>query len=154
MMRPLSVSKVRKRRITSADVGRYLKHMAAVSRDPLTGNQAMSDALYEISAVLIAGKASPARTVLESHLAQKNFEFEEDLDLSALPLDRVRDVLGRSDLTKADLTIIGTERFGIAKSRMDRISRDEIIKVIMSAVQHEESLAIISEEAQRHSRTS
>jgi hypothetical protein len=52
------------------------------------------------------------------------------------------------------LATIGTERFGIAKSRMDRVPRDEIIKMIVSAMQHEESLNIISEEAQRHTRTS
>lgn len=154
MRRRFSTPQSRRRHITAADVGRYLKHLAALNRDPLTGNVAMSDALTEIAKVLIAAKSEPAQKVLEKFTDQSKFEFEEELDFQALPLENVREILARPDLTKLDLAIIGTERFGIAKSRMDRVPRDEIIKMIASAMQHEESLTIISEEAQRHSRTS
>ena len=60
MRSKFSTSKARRKHITSADVGRYLKHLAALHRDPLTGNVAMSDALNEIAAILIAAKAEPA----------------------------------------------------------------------------------------------
>lgn len=154
MRSKFSTSKSRRRHITAADVGRYIKHLAALNRDPLTGNVAMSDALGEIGAILIAARAAPAATVLEKFTEQSKFDFEEEFDFQALPLEKVREILARADLTKSDLATIGTERFGIAKSRMDRVSRDEIIKMIASAMQHEESLNIISEEAQRHTRTS
>ena len=154
MRSKFSSSKSRRKHITAADVGRYLKHLAALNRDPLTGNVAMSDALNEIAAILIAAKAAPATGALKTFVEQSNFEFEEDFDFQALPLEKVREILARSDLTKSELTTIGTERFGIAKSRMDRVSRDELIKMVQSAIQHEESLDIISEEAQRHTRTS
>lgn len=149
-----SNSKSRRKHITAADVGRYLKQLAALNRDPLTGNVAMSDALKEIAAILMAAKAAPATKVLEAFTEQSKFDFEEEIDFQTLSLGKVREIINRSDLTKADLATIGTERFGIAKSRMDRVSRDEIIKMIGAAMQHEESLNIISEEAQRHSRTS
>ena len=154
MKSKFSTSKSKRRHITAADVGRYLKHLAALNRDPLTGNVAMSDALNEIAALLIAARASPAATVLENFTEQSKFEFEEEFDFQSLPLEKVREILARSDLTKSELATIGTERFGIAKSRMDRVARDEIIMMISSAMQHEESLNIISEEAQRHTRTS
>lgn len=154
MRSKFSTSKARRKHITSADVGRYLKHLAALHRDPLTGNVAMSDALNEIAAILIAAKAEPAAKVLTNFTEQSKFEFEEEFDFQTLPLEKVREILARPDLTKSDLATIGTERFGIAKSRMDRVPRDEIIKMISSAMQHEESLTIISEEAQRHTRTS
>jgi hypothetical protein len=154
MKSKLTSKKSRRRRITAADVGRYLKHLATLNRDPLTGNPELSEALLEISAVLSAGKALPAPKVLEDHASQTRFEFEREFDFHSLSLEDVRKLLQREDLTKADLTMIGMERFGIAKSRMDRITRDEIVQAISSAMQHEESLAIISEEAQRHSRTS
>ena len=146
--------KARQKHITSADVGRYLKHLALLNRDPLTGNPALSDALSEISAILIAGKTAPATRILEKHVGQNRLSFDEELDFTKLSLEKVRDILSRPDLTRSDLATIGTERFGIAKSRMDRISRDEIVQAISSAMQHEESLAIISEEAKRHIRTS
>lgn len=154
MKSKFSVPKARRKHITSADVGRYLKHLASLNRDPLTGNVAMSEALLEISAILIAAKAAPAAKTLSEFTAQSTFDFEEDFDFQSLSLDKVREILAKENLTKSDLTIVGTERFGIAKSRMDRAPRDEIIKMISSAMQHEESLAIISEEARRHSRTS
>lgn len=154
MKRKYSLSKTRRKHITSADVGRYLKHLAALNRDPLTGNVAMSEALQEIATILIAAKTVPTARTLEEFTSQRKFDFEEEFDFQSLSLDKVREVLARSDLTKSDLTTVGTERFGIAKSRMDRVPRSEIIKMISSAMQHEESLAIISEEAQRSIRTS
>ncbi|MFE3837559.1 hypothetical protein [Pseudogemmobacter sonorensis] len=154
MKSKILTSKSRRKQITSADVGRYLKHLAALHRDPLTGNVAMSDALQEIASILIAAKAVPAAKAINEFMEQNKFDFEEELDFQSLSLEKVREILARTDLTKSDLISVGTERFGIAKSRMDRVSRDEIVKMISSAVQHEESLAIISEEAQRQTRTS
>lgn len=154
MMGKFTIPKGRPKRITSADVGRYLKHLSALNRDPLTGNAAMSAALLEIATLLIAGKAAPAPKVLNQKLEQGGFNFEENYDLHALSLEKVREIIARPDLTKSELSAIGMERFGIAKSRMDRIPREEIVKAISAAMQHEESLAIISEEAQRHARTS
>lgn len=154
MRSKFSISSARRKQITSADVGRYLKHLALLNRDPLTGNVAMSGALHEIADILIAAKAVPAPKALGEFTAQNKFDFEEEADFQAMSLEKVREVLERTDLTKSDLATVGTERFGIAKSRMDRVPRDEIIKMISSALQHEESLAIISKEAQRHLRTS
>lgn len=154
MRSKFSASKSRRKHITAADVGRYLKHLAALHRDPLTGNVGMSDALSEIAAILIAAKAAPAAKVIENFIEQSRFDFEEEFDFQTLPLEKVRELLSRPDLTKSDLATIGAERFGIAKSRMDRVPREEIIKTIASAMQHEESLSIISKEAQRHTRTS
>lgn len=154
MKSKFSASKARRKQITSADVGRYLKHLAALNRDPLTGNVAMSAALQEIATLLIAAKAEPATKALGDFTAQNKFDFEEELDFQSLALDKVREILARPDITKSDLIIVGTERFGIPKSRMERVAREEIIKMISSAIQHEESLTIISEEAQRHTRTS
>lgn len=154
MRSKFSSSKSRQRHITAVDVGRYLKHLAALNRNPLTGNVAMSDALYEIAEILIAAKAAPASKALEGFTTQDKFNFEEELDFKTMPLEKVREIIARHDLTKSDLEIVGSERFGIAKSRMKRVSRDEIVNMITSAIQHEESLDIISKEAQRHTRTS
>jgi hypothetical protein len=154
MKSKFSVSKARRKHITSADLGRYLKHLAALHRDPLTGNVAMSDALHEIAAILIAAKAVPAAKALEEFTDQNKFDFENELDFQSLSLEKVREILEQAELTKSNLTTVGTKRFGIAKSRMSRVPREEIVKMIYSALHHEESLTIISKEAQRHIRTS
>jgi hypothetical protein len=114
----------------------------------------MSDALQEIAEILISARSASASKTLGNFVAQSAFNFEEEIEFKSLSLEKVREFLARQDLTKSDLTIIGTDRFGIAKSRMDRASREEIIGMISSAMQHEESLAIISEEARRQTRTS
>ena len=110
MKSKFSVSKARRKHITSADVGRYLKHLAALNRDPLTGNVAMSNALQEISAILIAARATPAAKTLGQFAAQSIFDFEEEFDFQSLLLHKIREILARSDLTKSDLTTVGAER--------------------------------------------
>lgn len=154
MMGKLPQKRTRNRSIAAADVGRYLKQLAQINRDPLTGNVAMSEALLEIASILLAGKSASAKVTLENFTSQTNFAFEDEIDFQHLPLTQVREILSRTDLTKFELSTIGTERFGIAKSRMDRAPREEILKMIESAMQHEESLQIIAEEAQRQARTS
>lgn len=154
MRKPSILTRSRQKRITAADVGKYLKSLSTLHRDQVTGNPAMSDALQEIAGVLLEGKFRSASEVLRARMDQGNFKFEDDVDFSEISLSEVRVILKRADLTKSELTIIGTDRFGIAKSRLDRATRDEIIQTIESAAQHEESLAIISEEAQRHTRSS
>lgn len=147
-------SGARRRRITSADVGRYLKQLAAANRDPLTGNPAMSAVLAELSKIFIEGHNLSASDVLVNSMKSGGFKFDDRLDIKTLSLHKIREILDTPRVTKVDLVAIGTGRFAIPKSRMNRASREEIISLILSAVQHEESLNAISEEARRHRRTS
>lgn len=74
------------------------------------------------------------------------------LDLSrlkALELEEVKKILSDPDMKKSDLMELGAERFAISRSRMMRLNTEQVLDAIRSAVRHEESLSIISREAQR-----
>lgn len=149
MMPKRSSRRSSERPITSADVARYLKGLATLHQNPRLGSPAMAAALIEISEVLAKERFKKADDVLETHLQQEHFEFETEVDFSVLSLDQVTDILARKDMSKSELVIIGTDRFGIPKSRLERSTRDDVIDVISAAVAHEKSLSILSQEARQ-----
>lgn len=135
--------------LTAAEVGRYLKQLAALHRNARTGNLALSDALMKLSQDLMAAKSTPLSKVnieYAHHQSAFNFSYAE---VDNFTRERVRELLRNEKLSKSDLTKIGVVRFGMPKSRLVKLSRDEIVETITAAVDHEESLAIISDEAKR-----
>lgn len=145
-------SKNRGKALTAQEVGRFLKQFAQSLRDPQTGNTRMSEALISISNHLIGEKFNDIETAISK------FEFtpqsdDDELNFEGVPIQKVYSILTDPNITKSQLLIIGTERFGIARSRMERLQREEIAQLIFSAAQHEESLDIISDEAVRGGKT-
>lgn len=149
MTEPTSRKRSVDRGITAADVGRFLKLQAAALRDPRTGNPRMAQALTELASKLIAEKFSPVEKAAQKFMDHGGFEPEDDIDFSVLSIDEVRNALTNEALTRGHLIILGTERFGIARSRLEKLSREEIVRIVSAANHHEESLGIISEEARR-----
>lgn len=139
----------RTRLITAADVGRYLRGLASLNKDSLTGNPELSEALYRLAEVLSAAKALPAHEAAERALEQDELQFGDDLDFNDLELEQVKSLLTAPDTSKTFLLILAVERLGMARSRLEKMPREEIVRALQAAVQHEESLSIISEEARR-----
>jgi septum formation topological specificity factor MinE len=139
----------RTRPITAADVGRYIRGLASLNRDSLTGNPELSEALFRLAGVLTAAKALPAHEAAQRALDQDELQFEDELDFEDLELEQVKSLLDSADTSKAFLLILAVERLGMARSRLEKMPREEIVRVLQAAVQHEESLSIISEEARR-----
>ncbi|WP_156652614.1 hypothetical protein [Methylobacterium sp. Leaf86] len=149
MTKQRALKKKRARTISAGDVGRFLKHFAATLKDPQTGNPAMSDALLNLSTILIDAKLATVETATTKFVDQGGFDFDDDIDFGDLSTEAVQKALTNSELSRAQLVILGVERFGIARSRLDKLPRDEIVRLITAASQHEESLDLISEEARR-----
>ena len=68
-------------------------------------------------------------------------------------MNDVKILLADTNLAKSILIELGVQRFAISRSKMDRLKREEVTDAIWSALHHEESLAIISAEAQRGGTT-
>ncbi|TXN24956.1 hypothetical protein [Methylobacterium sp. WL19] len=142
-------NKKKNKGISAADVGRYLKHLSVAMKDPITGNPAMGEALLNLATILAEAKLASVSTAAEKFVDQGGFDFDDEIDFSGLSTEEVQKVLINPALTKAHLIILGAERFGIVRSRLEKLPREEIIKAITAASQHEKSLDIISEEAKR-----
>ncbi|MEW9534896.1 hypothetical protein MRBLRC7O_000093 [Agrobacterium radiobacter] len=136
--------------MTGAELGRYLKSLALLNRDPVFGNPELSEALMVLGKTFLEQKSSPFSTILDTVVnTYSSALFADEISLAKLTLDEVKKRLRRPSITKSELVVIGIKRFGIAKSRLTKLPREQVIAAIDAAVQHEESLAIISEEAKR-----
>lgn len=151
MRRSLVKNSMRKkdRPVTAVDVGRYLRSLGAINKDPHVGNPNLSEALFRLADVLIEAKALPADVAVSRALNQGDLVFGDDPDFENLELDEVKQLLKGEDVSKPLLLILAVERLGMARSRLERMPREDIIRALEAAIQHEESLSIISEEARR-----
>lgn len=138
------------RPVTSAELGRYLRHLALIARDARLGNKSLSVALSELADFLIGKNGGlPADAIRDFRLSAEKAGALDEALLREMEAGAVRKFLADEAHTKADLIQLGGVRFGIARSRLQRMQRVEIIEVISAALKHEESLGIISSEAKR-----
>jgi hypothetical protein len=137
--------------ISTLEVARFLKRLSALYRDRTTGNLPLSDALAGIAAALTRQARLPIRdaiSALDTSPRQRGLWEDRD-ELRDLSLDDVARFLSDETVPKTDLVRLGVERFAISRSRLERISRAEVAEAISSAMRNEESLKIISQEAER-----
>ncbi|MDP2954260.1 MAG: hypothetical protein Q8O76_13215, partial [Chloroflexota bacterium] len=73
----------------------------------------------------------------------------QGIELASIDLKKAKDLLYTQDLTKMDLIRLAHERFGIARSRLQRQSREAVVDAIDAALRNVEALDIISQEASR-----
>ena len=135
--------------LTSGDVGRYLKKLASMQRDRKTGNPALASALSEISDFLIEAKAVSVMEAITgcTPSEQMQLELEVATDPSAWDHDKILQQLSDTETPKKVLLSIGKDRLGMPTARLQKMGREELVKTLIAAVEHEESIEIISKEA-------
>ncbi len=146
--------------LSVAHVVKYLSTLAKLHESLGTAPANFSSALKEIADRLRPYSQSPLSELpsvfdnnlqigrKSSRIANKaSFDLPEDLE--SLKLDDMESIINDPNLTKSQLVALGTSRLGIAKSKLDRLSRREIIESINAAINHERSLNIISDQARR-----
>ena len=144
---------VRKKRpqptdLSASDVGRYLSRLASLNRDPKTGNPALGVALKELSDYLLASNASTVLNALPKADHGKEPEPEEFFDeASTLSKEEIISRLENDTTDRKQLVIIGAVRFGIPNSRLQKLSREDLTRALLSAIEHEQSIEILSDEA-------
>jgi hypothetical protein len=153
--RSAGTAKRRDSRMSTLEIARFLKRLSAFYRDPRTGNARLADALGELASALSTHSDLPLREALSSanfsaYVTPPQREmFSESGPLRDLSLERVEEILSGDEWSKMDLIRLGTERFAISRSRLERLSKAEVADAIRSALRNEESLKIISQQAER-----
>ena len=138
------------RPLSATEVARFLKRLSSLYRDPKTGNPALSEALAELAANVRRGRdLSLTDAVTDTDVSSKQTASSDVARLKELTLEEVKKLLSETVLTKTELIDLGAARFAIPRAGLQRQNRDQVSDAIWAAVQHEESIDIISREAQR-----
>lgn len=161
--RPGSNSKfettTRKNTLKVEDIVRYLSELANLYRDPRTGNSELSEGLQLIVNILkpysnklifeLIDNLPPDLLLPEAKKTTKRPKVELPPNLSSLNADEIDLILNNQHYTKDQIVDLGVQRFGIARSKLVRQNKVRVSESIRAALDHENSLDAISQEARR-----
>ena len=144
------------------DLVRYLSQLANLNRIQRTGNIDLSEGLKQLTRALrpYAKRTVPEFVDLlknESYGSQSSSTKEKvslPLDLESLSQQAIDEILSNGSYTKSQIIEIGTRRFGIPRSKLLRSNKEDVLKTVHAALDHERSLDVISKEASRAVRAS
>ena len=141
-----------------ADMARYLSRLATLEQDDLTGNAELSRSLKSLSRALkpysglsmseltkLIKKGKQPVTTKRTSATKANPNLPEDVE--SLSIDDVEGFLGDEKHTKGLLVELGFRRFGISRSKLERLPKAEALESVYAALEHEKSLEAISREA-------
>ena len=137
------------------DIARYLSRLAALEQDDLTGNAELSRGLKSLSRALMpySGRSMSELTkiiknrqqpfaVKRTSASRINADLPEDVE--SLSTDEVEGFLSDENHTKGLLVELGFRRFGISRSKLERLVKAKARESIYAALEHEKSLEAIS----------
>jgi hypothetical protein len=139
------------RTLSDAEVARFLRQLAGVYRDKRSGNPALAEALSRIAENLLqaSNAAPPAKDDSQgSFLPPPTFDELQRLDAEA-----VTRFISDDKKTKLDLIELAAARFSIPRAKLLRFKLADVRDAIRASLQHEDSLKIITEEAERNGTT-
>lgn len=145
--------------LSVGDVLRHLSGLANLYSDGRTGNEEMDDGVGCVVNALRPYADSPVAE-LESAIASRKRsralrsaprkpQAELPTDLGSLERAEIEKILQNDAYTKRQLAELGHRRFGISKSALARSRREEALMSIRSAMEHELSLEVIGDEAEK-----
>ena len=141
------------------DLVRYLTQRSRLYAEQRTGNVQMSIALRDLAMAIrpyanrsipelanILRQQSVVRASSQSIEVSKVLLPDDINDLSARDVEKL---LSSYNYSKAQLIHLGASRFCISRSKLSRLLKSEVLESVRAALEHEISLAVISEEARR-----
>ncbi len=144
--------------LITKDICSFLRDLARTLDNPVTGNPPLAAALTKLVKALGRYSSQDVDEVLSGltfragrRETRKHGPASQlrDIDVASLDLKMVEEMLRNQLLTKGDLVRLGSERFGISKSKLEHQNREDAIEGIEAALRNAEALDIISQEARR-----
>lgn len=142
--------------LLTADVIRYLKQLSKLYGDDVVGNAKLHEALIILTSHLNKYSSYPIseaisliekRTINKKENTKKIGKQKIQINYQELTQDQIKNYLNSNLLTKDQFIEIGHIKYGIPKSGMLRLNRNDIIDRIKSALAHSDSISIISDAA-------
>ena len=141
-----------------SDIARYLARLARLQQDEMTGNAGLSRGLSALSRALtsrselsLSEVTRLIRGTRKPTAARPKPRAESELtlpaDVAKMRIEELERFLDGRNHSKNQLIELGFQRFGISRSKLSRLNKDEAMGSIRSALEHEKSLETISREA-------
>ena len=138
-----------KSELSAAEVGKYLKKLAELHRDRNFGNTKLTSSLTDLANFLLKSRDCSVKEALENPKVNKtsaSYEIQS-LSFDDLSYDETIKIIVKESSTKEQLSTLGEIRFGISKSSLKKLSKEDLKRELLSALEHEKSIEIISEGA-------
>ena len=146
-----------------ADVVRYLSGLAKLHKEDKTGNAELSDGLRYVAQALrpyancpvlelpdaIKWRTTPA---VNSKSASNKPKSVLPPELESIGQEDVEKILSDQSYTKQEVAELGVRRFGISRSKLERLPKKDAQDSVRAALEHEKSLDVISREASKGSK--
>ncbi|WP_157660852.1 hypothetical protein [Burkholderia ubonensis] len=155
------------KKLSNAALANYLVSLADVNDLPDTGNPILASALRSLAravrqkSIRIEDSASPIvqKETRRSPQLTKQIKKSRPLNdrsgsenLSKLTANQIRDFINDESKTKEDLLRLASSRFSMPLSQLRRSTVAEVKQAILSALLHENSMDILSQEAEREGK--
>ena len=135
--------------VSDEDLARFLRHLSILYGYKTTGNSRLSAALLNLAEeIATRSKRNPRRNAKQSYTEYVVW----DVNYKNANADDVRKLLANDGLTKANFVKIASDRFSIPKSKLQKMTVDGVKNEIKSALLHEESIKILSQQAENGGR--
>lgn len=142
------------------DIVRYLSGLAKLHDSKKTGNPALSQGLRQLGNALrpygnctmlelgdvIKMKAGSANT---PQATSSKAKMALPPNLESLTQEDVEKILADDSYTKQQVAELGFQRFGISKSMLSRLRKEDAKRSVQSALDNERTLDVISEMARK-----
>lgn len=147
--------------LITKDMCDFLRDLARILENPVKGNPVLATALTKIAKTLSRYSSQDVDELLSGLKFRANRQetkkhstasILQDMDLTSLDLKIVEKMLRNPLLPKGDIVRLGSERFGISKSKLKHQNRKEAkdaIDGIEAALRNTEALDIIYQEVIR-----
>ena len=143
--------------LTIRELARFLNALGKSLQGPKNG-PVLGEALVRLSRTLrkhqdkelddVLGLLGGGTTFQNRQRPSKSKPLE-GVDLEALQLNQIKELLMDEQLGRQELIQVGTVRLGLSKSLLQRQSKQAVLELVTSAVQNEEVHHIISREAEK-----
>ena len=121
-----------KSELSAAEVGKYLKKLAELHRDRNFGNTKLTSSLTDLANFLLKSRDCSVKEALENPKVNKtsaSYEIQS-LSFDDLSYDETIKIIVKESSTKEQLSTLGEIRFGISKSSLKKLSKEEFGQLI------------------------
>ena len=140
------------------DVSHYLSGLAELHDSGKIGNPELSEGLRQIAAALRHYADCPvhelANTIKPQPASRRKATVRKPKvtlppNLEYLQQDTIDEILAGDDYTKAQIAELGFQRFGISKSMLLHLRKEDAKRSVRSALENERTLDVISKMARK-----
>ncbi len=149
----------REDQILVRDISRYLSSLARLNELDKTGNLDLSEGLRQLVQALRPYAVCPvheldstlkeARVTNNRRVPQRQLRAILPPNLESIRKEDVEDILKDNRYTKSQVAELGFQRFGISRSTLERLRKEDALRSVRAALEHEKSLDVISRQARK-----